>query len=218
MFEAYALRGGTLIGRHRLRRRAPRRRSEPGSELDQTVAIAKAQDLAGYRTVAVNAGEVGSQILAAGLVDEVAMDVVPVVSGRASATSVRADTVSHRHVDAGRRYERRRHDLRRFASPTCVGAPRLAELIGQLATQSGAPQRPARARQNGLGLAASPVCGQGAPTVPDASARRSTSGWTSRSALPAAQCCVISPASSQRQFSPNCSISQSAPPRSGPHW
>ena len=33
------------------------------------------------RTVSVNAGEVGSQILAAGLVDEVAMDVVPVVFG-----------------------------------------------------------------------------------------------------------------------------------------
>jgi dihydrofolate reductase len=48
---------------------------------DVTAAIAKAQDLAGDRTVAVNAGEVGSQILAAGLVDEVAMDVVPVVFG-----------------------------------------------------------------------------------------------------------------------------------------
>jgi riboflavin biosynthesis pyrimidine reductase len=37
--------------------------------------------LAGERTVMVNAGEVGSQVLAAGLVDEVAMDVVPVVFG-----------------------------------------------------------------------------------------------------------------------------------------
>jgi dihydrofolate reductase len=45
------------------------------------VAIDKAQELAGERTVAVNAGEVGGQILAAGLVDEVAMDVVPVVFG-----------------------------------------------------------------------------------------------------------------------------------------
>jgi dihydrofolate reductase len=35
----------------------------------------------GERTVAVNAGDVGSQVLAAGLVDEVAMDVVPVVFG-----------------------------------------------------------------------------------------------------------------------------------------
>ena len=48
---------------------------------DVTAAIGKAQELAGERTVAVNAGEVGSQILAAGLVDEVAMDVVPVVFG-----------------------------------------------------------------------------------------------------------------------------------------
>ena len=46
-----------------------------------TVAIDKAQELAGERTVAVCAGEVGGQILAAGLVDEVAMDVVPVVFG-----------------------------------------------------------------------------------------------------------------------------------------
>jgi dihydrofolate reductase len=46
-----------------------------------TAAIAKAQDLAGDRTVSLNAGDVGSQILAAGLVDEVAMDVVPVVFG-----------------------------------------------------------------------------------------------------------------------------------------
>jgi len=44
-------------------------------------AIAMAQELAGDRTVAVNAGVVGGQILAAGLVDEVAMDVVPVVFG-----------------------------------------------------------------------------------------------------------------------------------------
>ncbi|MFE4858426.1 dihydrofolate reductase family protein [Streptomyces sp. NPDC056670] len=44
-------------------------------------AIKTAQDLAGDRIVAVNAGEAGAQILAAGLVDEVAMDVVPVVFG-----------------------------------------------------------------------------------------------------------------------------------------
>jgi dihydrofolate reductase len=48
---------------------------------DVTAAIDKAQELAGERTVVVNAGEAGSQILAAGLVDEVAMDVVPVVFG-----------------------------------------------------------------------------------------------------------------------------------------
>ena len=46
-----------------------------------TAAIDKAQELAGERTIAVNAGDVGGQILAAGLVDEVAMDVVPVVFG-----------------------------------------------------------------------------------------------------------------------------------------
>jgi dihydrofolate reductase len=44
-------------------------------------AIGKAQELAGDRVVAVNAGEVGGQILAAGLVDEVAVDVAPVVFG-----------------------------------------------------------------------------------------------------------------------------------------
>ena len=48
---------------------------------DVTAAIATAQELAGDRIVAVNAGVVGGQILAAGLVDEVAMDVVPVVFG-----------------------------------------------------------------------------------------------------------------------------------------
>ena len=46
-----------------------------------TAAITTAQELAGERTVAVSAGEVGGQILAAGLVDEVAMDIVPVVFG-----------------------------------------------------------------------------------------------------------------------------------------
>lgn len=48
---------------------------------DVTAAIDKARELAAGRTVSVNAGEVGAQILAAGLVDEVAMDVVPVVFG-----------------------------------------------------------------------------------------------------------------------------------------
>jgi dihydrofolate reductase len=48
---------------------------------DTAAAIDQAQELAGERTVAVNAGDVGGQILAAGLVDEVAMDVVPVVFG-----------------------------------------------------------------------------------------------------------------------------------------
>ena len=48
---------------------------------DVAQAIAKAKELAGERNVAVAAGEVGGQALALGLVDEVAMDVVPVVFG-----------------------------------------------------------------------------------------------------------------------------------------
>ncbi|MFE7173659.1 dihydrofolate reductase family protein [Streptomyces sp. NPDC057616] len=46
-----------------------------------TAAIDTAQDLAGDRVIAVNAGQVGGQILAAGLVDEVAMDVAPAIFG-----------------------------------------------------------------------------------------------------------------------------------------
>lgn len=46
-----------------------------------TAAVAKAQELAGDRTVSVAAGDVGGQALAAGLIDEVAMDVAPVVFG-----------------------------------------------------------------------------------------------------------------------------------------
>ena len=44
-------------------------------------AITTAQELAGERTVVLAAGNVGGQGLALGLVDEVAMDVVPVVFG-----------------------------------------------------------------------------------------------------------------------------------------
>ena len=44
-------------------------------------AMAEAQHLAGDRIVEVAAGDVGGQMLAAGLVDEVRMDVVPVVLG-----------------------------------------------------------------------------------------------------------------------------------------
>jgi dihydrofolate reductase len=44
-------------------------------------AVAKAQELSGGGLVEVAAGEVGGQALAAGLVDEVRMDVVPVVLG-----------------------------------------------------------------------------------------------------------------------------------------
>jgi dihydrofolate reductase len=48
---------------------------------DVAQAVAKARELAGERTVAVAADHVGGQALALGLVDEVAMDVVPVVFG-----------------------------------------------------------------------------------------------------------------------------------------
>ncbi|MFI7615806.1 dihydrofolate reductase family protein [Nonomuraea terrae] len=48
---------------------------------DVAGAVAKAKELAGERDVAVAAGDVGGQAFALGLVDEVAMDVVPVVFG-----------------------------------------------------------------------------------------------------------------------------------------
>jgi dihydrofolate reductase len=44
--------------------------------------LARAEELAGERLVCVCAGDVGGQAFAAGLVDEVAMDVAPVVLGR----------------------------------------------------------------------------------------------------------------------------------------
>ena len=44
-------------------------------------AVTMAKELAGDRTVEVAAGDVGGQLLAAGLVDEVRMDVAPVVLG-----------------------------------------------------------------------------------------------------------------------------------------
>lgn len=44
-------------------------------------AVVKAQELAGNRIVEVSAGDVGGQMLAAGLIDEVRMDIVPVVLG-----------------------------------------------------------------------------------------------------------------------------------------
>ncbi|MEV5326875.1 hypothetical protein AB0K67_22280 [Nonomuraea sp. NPDC052634] len=43
--------------------------------------MAKARELAGGRLVEVAAGDIGGQVLAAGLADEVRMDVVPVVFG-----------------------------------------------------------------------------------------------------------------------------------------
>ncbi|PQZ93639.1 dihydrofolate reductase [Arthrobacter sp. MYb227] len=44
-------------------------------------AVARAQELAGDRIVEVAAGDVGGQVLAAGLIDEIRMDVAPVVFG-----------------------------------------------------------------------------------------------------------------------------------------
>src|SRR4051794_1235847 len=56
--------------------------SAPFSFVDGVqAAIAEAQARAGDRTVEVAAGDVGGQALAAGLVDEVRMDVAPVVLG-----------------------------------------------------------------------------------------------------------------------------------------
>ena len=48
---------------------------------DLAEAITTAKELAGDRDVALTAGDIGGQALALGLVDEVAMDVVPVVFG-----------------------------------------------------------------------------------------------------------------------------------------
>jgi dihydrofolate reductase len=59
----------------------PHRRASYHFVHDVAQAIAQAKELAGERTVAVAAGDVGGQAFALGLVDEVAMDVVPVVFG-----------------------------------------------------------------------------------------------------------------------------------------
>lgn len=48
---------------------------------DVTRAVTRAKELAGSRTVSVAAGDVGGQAFALGLIDEVAMDVAPVVLG-----------------------------------------------------------------------------------------------------------------------------------------
>jgi dihydrofolate reductase len=48
---------------------------------DVAAAVAEARERAGDKVVAVCAGDVGGQAVALGLVDEVAMDVVPVVFG-----------------------------------------------------------------------------------------------------------------------------------------
>jgi dihydrofolate reductase len=48
---------------------------------DIAEAVTAASELAGPRSVGVAAGELGAQVLAAGLVDEIAMDVAPVLLG-----------------------------------------------------------------------------------------------------------------------------------------
>jgi dihydrofolate reductase len=53
---------------------------QPGPLFDW-LSDGEAQELAGDRIVEVAAGDVGGQVLAAGLVDEVRMDVAPVVLG-----------------------------------------------------------------------------------------------------------------------------------------
>ena len=80
-------------------------------------AIARAQDLAGERTVAVNAGNVGSQILAAGLVDEVAMDLVPVIFG------VRQALLRQHRGPTPARGSPRSHTRRPRATPAVQSTP-----------------------------------------------------------------------------------------------
>jgi hypothetical protein len=86
-------------------------------------AMAKAQELAGGRVVEVSAGDVGGQVLAAGLIDEVRMDVVPVVfaSGKRYFGSVHAQHLLEDPVrgDSGQP----------GAPPTLSSAP-LTELSG----------------------------------------------------------------------------------------
>jgi dihydrofolate reductase len=80
-------------------------------------AVAKAQQLAGDRVVEVAAGDVGGQVLAAGLVDEVRMDVAPVVfgSGRRYFGSLREQHLLEDPDDAiqGNRVLHLRYQVRR---------------------------------------------------------------------------------------------------------
>jgi dihydrofolate reductase len=92
---------------------------------DVPAAIVRAQELAGDRIVAVNAGEVGGQILAAGLVDEIAMDVVPVVFGSGKRFFGRVDgrhLLEDPHVVIqGERVLHLRYAVRRPARPARAG-------------------------------------------------------------------------------------------------
>lgn len=82
-------------------------------------AVSRAQELAGDRTVEVAAGEIGGQALAAGLVDEVRMDVAPVVfgSGRRFFGAVDAQHLLEDPVEVlqGNRVLHLRYEVRRPA-------------------------------------------------------------------------------------------------------
>jgi uncharacterized membrane protein YuzA (DUF378 family) len=54
----------------------------------------RAQELAGEGEIGVGAGDVGGQALALGLIDHVAIDIVPVVFGRGSRTAGRSLTAT----------------------------------------------------------------------------------------------------------------------------
>ena len=96
-------------------------------------AVATAQRLAGDRVVEVAAGDVGGQVLAAGLIDEVRMDVVPVVfgSGKRYFGSVDAqhlledpDVVIHGNRVLHLRYRVRRRPIRAVRGSLAQGAGR----------------------------------------------------------------------------------------------
>lgn len=74
--------GATIVGRHVFDMTDGWDPGAPFHFVDGVeAAVARAQELAGERIVEVSAGDVGGQVLAAGLVDEVRMDVAPVVFG-----------------------------------------------------------------------------------------------------------------------------------------
>jgi dihydrofolate reductase len=56
--------------------------------------IARARELAGEGEIGVGAGEVGGQALSLGLIDSVAINIVPVAFGRGSRTSGRSPTAT----------------------------------------------------------------------------------------------------------------------------
>ena len=96
---------------------------------DIGAAIATAKELAGERDVAVAAGDVGGQALALGLIDEVAMDLVPVVFGSGKRYFGSVDTQQLLHdpdlVIQGRRVLHLRYRARRpaAAGPSTTPGP-----------------------------------------------------------------------------------------------